>query len=347
MCPWSRQMLCERTEIQSGNLSKWEGGADNLSEVNLYELTNALHLDSSGSGLALDHTVVHSFVLAADLDPAGGVPDPQRKAPDGPDGMRDVLPDPAVAPRGGLDQPSLQSQVRWAEYQVEVAASGTQAIERFRAAEACGNPFVAVILIHKTDMASYGWDVVRNSWSGEKSYLRTDAIPYPGFSGGPLVDAEGRVLGLNPSGLGMGASLTIPAKLAWTIAKAIEEHGGVKRGYLGIRSQLVEISADASKSLKREQASGLLVMSVEKDSPAAAAGLIVGDIIAGFAGQPVADHDELLLQLNSGVVGKAIELEVLRGGKPQTMKVTIGEHDEAAEREMHAHRFGRRRGWRR
>lgn len=69
MYPWSRQVLCERTEIQSRNLSKWEGGADNLSEVNLYELTNALHLDSSGSGLALDHTVVHSFVLAADLDP--------------------------------------------------------------------------------------------------------------------------------------------------------------------------------------------------------------------------------------------------------------------------------------
>ncbi|HEX9595828.1 MAG TPA: PDZ domain-containing protein, partial [Anaerolineales bacterium] len=108
-----------------------------------------------------------------------------------------------------------------------------------------------------------------------------------------------------------------------------------------------EISADASKSLKREQASGLLVMSVEKDSPAAAAGLIVGDLIAGFAGQPVADHDELLLQLNSGVVGKAVELEVLRGGKPQMVKVTIGEHDDAAEHEAHGRHFGRRRGWRR
>jgi len=180
-----------------------------------------------------------------------------------------------------------------------------------------------------------------------ESYLRTDAIPYPGFSGGPLVDAEGRVMGLNTSGLGLGASLTIPAKLAWNIAKAIEEHGGVKRGYLGIRSQLVEISAEAGTALKREQATGLLVMSIEKDSPSAAAGLIVGDLIAGFAGQPVADHDELLLQLNSGVVGKSVELEVLRGGKPQKVKVTIGEHDEAAEREVHSRRFGRRRGWKR
>lgn len=173
-----------------------------------------------------------------------------------------------------------------------------------------------------------------------ESYLRTDAIPYPGFSGGPLVDAEGRVLGINTSGLGGGASLTIPAKLAWKIAAAIQEHGGVKRGYLGLRSQLVELPAGA---LKRDQTTGLLVMGVEKDSPAAAGGLIVGDIVVGFAGQPAADHDELLLQLNSGVVGKAVDVEILRGGKPQLTKVTIGEQ-QAEEPHMHGHRHGRR-GW--
>jgi S1-C subfamily serine protease len=178
-----------------------------------------------------------------------------------------------------------------------------------------------------------------------ESYLRTDAIPYPGFSGGPLVDAEGRILGINTSGLGMGASLTIPAKLAWKIAKSLEEHGSVKRGYLGVRSQLVELAEDARKGLKREQESGLLIMGVEKNSPASAAGLIVGDVIVGFAGQPVADHDELLLQLNSGVVGKAIDLELLRGGKPETSKVTIGEQEEPA-REHRGHRHGRRHwGW--
>lgn len=183
-----------------------------------------------------------------------------------------------------------------------------------------------------------------------ETYLRTDAIPYPGFSGGPLVDAEGRVLGINTSGLGMGASLTIPAKLGWKIAKALEEHGSVKRGYLGVRSQLVEIAEDARKALKREQESGLLIMGVEKNSPAVAAGLIVGDVIVGFAGQPVADHDELLMQLNSGVVGKAVDLEVLRGGKPQAVKVTIGEQEETREQHFRGPFRGRRHwgwGWRR
>lgn len=185
-----------------------------------------------------------------------------------------------------------------------------------------------------------------------ENYLRTDAIPYPGFSGGPLVDAEGRVLGINTSGLGMGASLTIPAKLAWQLAKSIEDHGSVKRGYLGVRSQMVELDDEARKALKREQETGLLIMGVEKISPAAAAGLIMGDLIVGFAGQSVADHDELLLQLNSGMVGKAIDLEVLRGGKPQMVKVTIGEQEEPSEQHFHGpfrgRRFGPRHwGWRR
>jgi S1-C subfamily serine protease len=177
-----------------------------------------------------------------------------------------------------------------------------------------------------------------------ESYVRTDAIPYPGFSGGPLADAEGRVLGINTSGLGMGVSLTIPAKLAWKIAAAIQEHGGVKRGYLGVRSQLVEVDEAGQKALKREQASGLLVMGVEKDSPAIAAGLIVGDIIVGLAGEAVSDHDELLAQMQGDVVGKATDVEVLRGGKPHTLKVTMGEAPQSEERHGKHHRGGGRHG---
>ena len=156
-------------------------------------------------------------------------------------------------------------------------------------------------------------------------YLRTDAIPYPGFSGGPLVDTAGRVVGLNTSGLARGASLAIPAGLAWQVAETLAQHGSIKRGFLGVRSQPVEIPSAQQKSLRREQATGLLLVAVESGSPAESGGLIVGDILVGLAGRPVEDPDELLSRLNGDVVGKPTPVEVLRGGQPATVTVTIGE----------------------
>lgn len=156
-------------------------------------------------------------------------------------------------------------------------------------------------------------------------YLRTDTIPYPGFSGGPLVDTAGYVAGVNTSGLARGASLTIPVALAWQVADTLARHGHVRRGYLGLRSQPVEISEAGQKALRRQQATGLLVVGVENKSPAVEGGLIVGDILVGVAGQPVADHDELLSRLTGDVVGKPTPVQVLRGGQPQTLTVTVGE----------------------
>jgi S1-C subfamily serine protease len=157
------------------------------------------------------------------------------------------------------------------------------------------------------------------------SYIRTDTTPFPGFSGGPLVDADGNVIGLNTSGFGRGSSITIPADLAWKVADQLAKHGSIKRGYLGIRSQAVEIPVAGQKALKREQATGLVVLSVEKKSPAEAGGLMVGDILVGIDSQPVIDHDALFARLSGDVVGESIPVEILRGGQPQTLSVKIGE----------------------
>ena len=157
------------------------------------------------------------------------------------------------------------------------------------------------------------------------STYRTDTTPYPGFSGGPLIDAEGRVLGLNTSGFGRGSSVTIPAEIAWKVAEQLAAHGSIKRGFLGIRSQPVELTAAAQKSLQREQASGLLLIGLETDSPAETGGLLVGDILVGLDGHPVSDPDELYASLSGDVVGKPTPAEVLRGGEPKTISVTIGE----------------------
>ena len=156
-------------------------------------------------------------------------------------------------------------------------------------------------------------------------YIRTDSISYPGFSGGPLVAADGTVLGLNTSGLARGAAITIPADLAWKVAETLAKHGHIQRGYLGIRSQTVEIPNASQKALKREQATGLLVVGVEDDSPASKGELIVGDILMAVAGEPVLHHDELFARLSGDVVGKSTPIEILRGGQPQTLNVLIGE----------------------
>jgi S1-C subfamily serine protease len=156
-------------------------------------------------------------------------------------------------------------------------------------------------------------------------YIRTETTPYPGFSGGPLVNTEGEVLGLNTSGLTRGSSLTIPVKVAWRVAEALATHGSVKRGYLGVRTQPVEIPEAARQALKREQEHGLLVLWLEEGGPAEKGGLLVGDILVAISGQPVGDPDDLFSALNSETVGKAIAVEVLRGGRPETVNVTVGE----------------------
>lgn len=156
-------------------------------------------------------------------------------------------------------------------------------------------------------------------------YLRTDTIPYPGFSGGPLIDVQGRVLGLNTSGLWRGMSLTIPVSLAWHVAETLAAHGHIRRGYLGVRSQPVSISPGQQEALGRKQESGLLLVSIERGSPAEAGGLIVGDIMVAVNNQQVNDPDELLALLTGSIVGKPADIQVLRGGQPASVTVTIGE----------------------
>ena len=156
-------------------------------------------------------------------------------------------------------------------------------------------------------------------------YIRTETTPYPGFSGGPLVNTEGEVLGINTSGLTHGSSLTIPVKVAWQLADALAKHGTVKRGYLGVRTQPAEIPDAARKALKREQNHGLLVLWLEEGGPAQTSGLLVGDILVAVGGQPVNDPDDLFSALGSDAVGKAIAVEILRGGRPETIQVTGGE----------------------
>jgi len=154
-------------------------------------------------------------------------------------------------------------------------------------------------------------------------YIRTDAIPYPGFSGGPLINTQGEVLGITTTGLVNSATLAIPTAIAWGIAETLAQQGFIKRGYLGISSQLVQLP-EAQRAGKTQE-HGLLIVQVDENSPAQKGGLILGDILIELDGQALKDAEDLRALLTGDRVDKTIPLEVIRGGKLQTLQVTIGQ----------------------
>ncbi|MCL4869323.1 MAG: trypsin-like peptidase domain-containing protein [Anaerolineae bacterium] len=154
-------------------------------------------------------------------------------------------------------------------------------------------------------------------------YIQTDVIMYPGFSGGPLVNAAGQVIGLNSSALSQGVSLTIPASTVQRVTDTLLTHGKMRRGYLGISTQRVRLPNNLREQLGRK--SGLLIIAVDAETPAAAAGLVLGDTLVALDGQIVRTHDDLLALLAGDRVGQKVPAEIIRGGELQTILVTIGE----------------------
>ncbi|NDJ54795.1 MAG: PDZ domain-containing protein [Chloroflexi bacterium] len=154
-------------------------------------------------------------------------------------------------------------------------------------------------------------------------YLQTDVVMYPGFSGGPLVDVSGRVVGLNTSALMRGVSLTLPVATLSRVASALAEHGHIKRGYLGVGAQPARLPEGLAEELSQE--TGLLIVTVEGGSPADQGGLLMGDTIIGLDGQAVRSLDELLSLLSSERVGREVAVRIMRGGELHELGVVIGE----------------------
>lgn len=154
--------------------------------------------------------------------------------------------------------------------------------------------------------------------------VRSDVTFLPGFSGGPLIDASGAVVGMNTSGLGRGQGITIPAADVGRIVEAILSGAGVRRGYLGIGTQLAGLPASLSAKAGGQE-TALLIVSVEEGSPADSAGVLLGDVLIGFNDQTVGSTEDLLGALGSDTVGQSVTLQLLRGGEPVSVAVTVGE----------------------
>jgi S1-C subfamily serine protease len=157
------------------------------------------------------------------------------------------------------------------------------------------------------------------------TYVQTDVVMYPGFSGGPLVSASGPFLGLNSSALLRGVSVTIPAATLRRVVEALLAHGKVKRGFLGVSAQPVRLPQNVVDTAGQE--TGLLLVSVESGSPADKGGLLLGDTLIGLDGEKVRHMDDLMAALSGDRVGKTVSVRALRGGQFQEFQVLIGERE--------------------
>lgn len=158
-----------------------------------------------------------------------------------------------------------------------------------------------------------------------EKYIQTDAISYPGFSGGPLIDTQGAVKGILTTGLINGAVLAIPMTIASALADVLLKQGHIKRGYLGIASQLINIPV--TQRVGRSQEHGLLLVRVDEGTPAQRGGLLLGDILITLDGHAIHDAEDLQLLLTGERVGKAVAVEVIRGNALQVLQVTIGQRE--------------------
>lgn len=156
------------------------------------------------------------------------------------------------------------------------------------------------------------------TWRGGQieRFIRPDVNIYVGFSGGALVDADGRLIGLNTSGLTRGTGVTLPVSTISRVATEILDSGRVRRGFLGVGLHPVALPGGTK---------GLVVLSVEPAGAADRAGVLVGDILLKMAGQPVEDTDAVQAHLGGEKVGKPLPAEILRGGSPIQIDIVPAE----------------------
>ncbi len=163
------------------------------------------------------------------------------------------------------------------------------------------------------------------SWRGGDidRLIQTNAELYPGFSGGPLVDAEGRVVGVNSWHLGRGISRAIPVDAADEVVASLRTHGRIRRAYLGVGTQPVRLPDPIKRQLNQE--TGLLVITVEPQGAADRAGLMQGDTLVGLNGTLIGSLDDLFRAIRKLDVGSTHSLKVVRAGEVRELKVTVGE----------------------
>jgi serine protease Do len=194
---------------------------------------------------------------------------------------------------------------------------------------AIGNPFglggtvtVGIVSARNRNINSGPYD----------DFIQTDAAINRGNSGGPLFNEKGEVIGINtaiisPTGGSIGIGFAVPSEVAVNVVDQLRQFGETHRGWLGVRIQ--DVTDDVAKDLGMAAPRGALVAGVDDKGPAAAAGILAGDVILSLDGQTVDEHHALPRIVADEPVGKAVDVVVLRDGKEQTIKATLGRLEEA------------------
>ncbi len=196
---------------------------------------------------------------------------------------------------------------------------------------AVGNPFgigqtVTMGIVSATGRATLGLEY--------EDFIQTDAAINMGNSGGALVDADGRLVGINTailsrSGGNQGIGFAVPANLARSVMESIIENGHVIRGYMGVNIQ--DVTSGLAEKFGIKEKDGALVAEVTPNSPAEKAGLKNGDVIVAFDGKPVHDSRHLKLQVAQTAPGKQVPMKVSRDGDEKELKVTLKEFPQDKE----------------
>jgi S1-C subfamily serine protease len=166
----------------------------------------------------------------------------------------------------------------------------------------------------------------RNRRGGQlDQHIRLDLALYPGFSGGPLLNARGEVVGINTRGLAHGRAVTVPVATVNRVVEELLEKGRIARPYLGIAMQPVEVPENMRSKLATETRAGLLVVHVENGGPAEKAGILLGDVVFEVSGKTVEHVDAIQDSLATATIGDVLRVRVVRAGEIKPVSITLGE----------------------
>ena len=212
---------------------------------------------------------------------------------------------------------------------------------------AIGSPFGLDYSVTAGIVSAIGRSIPTEKGENYVPFIQTDVAINPGNSGGPLFNLDGEVVGINSqiysrSGGSIGLSFSIPTSVALTVVDQLKKNGTVQRGWLGVVMQDVDNALAESLELGKPQ--GALINAVEPDGPADDAGIVPGDVIVRFNGQPIIDSGDLPHVVGAIAPSKKVKVEVYREGKRKTINVKVGALDKdgakVADRSNGADRLG-------